>query len=181
MTDEEIYQGLKGNDAQTITFIYNYYKPKALGWVIRKGKGYNLQDGEDIFNNTILAIVKSIRENRYEQRGLFSAFFWTCLRSYWLTESRRRNRKPISSDESEALSVADETDFFNNIIKNERLNAIFEALKRLGEPCLSSLRRFHLEGASCHDLAVEQNVSDNTMTQRLHRCRQALRALMPKD
>ena len=181
MKDQEIYNGLKSNNAKTITYIYKRFKPMALAWVMRS-RG-NRQDGEDMFSKTFLSILKSIQENRYEQRDLFEAFFWKCLKNNWLQELRHRERKPVSNDknETELLLKPDENALIDKIIKNDLLEKIYQGIERLGEPCRSWLKRFYKDDVTCHELAVEENVSDSTMRVRLHRCRETLCSLMPKD
>lgn len=172
MTDQEIYEGLKNNDRQTIIYIYKTFLPKILGWIIRNGG--TREDGEDIFSKTLMGVLKSIQDNRYEQRGLFEPYFWKYVRWLWSTELRRRKRKPINDDET-AIEYASIDSIVKIMIEYEPL---YQALEKLGEPYRSWLQRFYLEGYSCKELAIEENIDENTMRQRIHRCLKKLKELL---
>ncbi len=179
MTDQEIFDGLKKGDRKTLEYIYHNFYSKVLGRII--GNGGIRQDGEDIFSQTLMGILKSIQDGRYEPRGLFEPYFWNGVKMNWQTELRRRKRKPITGDESGAWSLQKkEATVLEKIIEDEEKQKLYQAIKQLGEPCYSWLQRVYIdkENISIHELADEENVDDNTMRQRLHRCREKLKELL---
>lgn len=129
MTENEILEGLIQNKRETYEYVYKTFGPPVLKYVL-KNNG-NREDAKDFFQEVLLKAVQQIRNDKYEQRGKFEAWFISIARNNWI--SYLRKTKPyLLGDDGFLLLPTDELDedaILQLILHDNRLEYLNEIWK----------------------------------------------------
>jgi RNA polymerase sigma factor (sigma-70 family) len=173
MADEaESMQGILVGDRKTVKFLYETLGPKIVGYVLNNSGSRD--DGQEVFQNTILRIFQNLKTGNYTHTGKFVQYFFTVAINVWHEELRHRKRQT----HEEAMPVLKDNsmdDYEQAVLKDEKLNALHTALQKIGEKCRELLQKFHFEDKPSKELAAEYQVADNIIRKRLFDCREKLR------
>lgn len=170
--DNEILRGVLAGDREAVQYLYKTFGPKIVGYVINNNG--SKEDGEEVFQNTLLRVFQNIKAGTYNHEGKLSQYLFTVAINVWYEELRYRKRQAKTTDIPDVVDDSEEA-HFQAILKDNRLNALHNALKNLGDMCRELLQKFHIEDHSSKELATEYAVADNVMRKRLFDCREKLR------
>ena len=169
MNDLELFEGLKAGHGTpeyeaAAKYIITNYAPKVMGYVMQNSG--TKDDGWDHFQDVFIEVIKVIDVDKYEERGRFGGFFMTIIQRRWLDKFKKESR--IKKGEmTDDISDDTEADTFK---WTDEVLPIWE--KWADSPCKELLKLHYIDGLSHSELGEREGISENTMRQRVFRCRE---------
>lgn len=129
MTENEILDGLIQNKRETYEYVYKTLGPPVLKYVLENSG--NREDAKDLFQEVLLKAIRQIRNDKYEQRGKFEAWFISIARNNWIDHLRKTKPYLLSDDEFLLLQIdeSDEDAILQLILHDNRLECLNEIWK----------------------------------------------------
>ncbi|EGL83941.1 RNA polymerase, sigma-24 subunit, SigH, ECF subfamily [Caldalkalibacillus thermarum TA2.A1] len=190
LPDEEVVELVKQGDLRALEYLINKYK----SFVRAKARSYFLigADREDIFQEGMIGLYKSIRDYKEDKLTSFKAFAELCITRQIITAIKTATRqkhiplnsyvsldKPIYDDESDrtlmdVLSGTRVSDPEELIINQEEFDDIEVKMSEI----LSDLERrvlmLYLDGRSYQEIAVDLNRHVKSIDNALQRVKRKL-------
>ncbi|MGZ0051236.1 RNA polymerase sporulation sigma factor SigH [Brevibacillus gelatini] len=171
MTDEEVVDLVRDNDAEALEFLINKYK----NFVRAKARSYFLigADREDIVQEGMIGLYKSIRDFRGDKLTSFKAFAELCITRQIITAIKTATRqkhiplnsyvsldKPIYDEDSDrtlldVISGTKVTDPEELFINREEFDDIEGKMSEILSDLERQVLMLYLDGRSYQQIAVE--------------------------
>lgn len=143
--DNELLRAIKEerdtNDA--ILYLYEQHAEQTSSFII--GKGGTRQDGQDVFQEAVVALISIIRNDKFRGDSTIKTFLISVAKNIWLNEMRKRqsagNREKVFEEGKEDI----EADISSYISGREARNQFRTLLGKLGENCQKILLLFYYE------------------------------------
>jgi len=144
LPDDAIVAGILSNDLNEIIFlIYKQYAELISFNVVTMGG--SLQDGEDIFQETVVTFIDLIRKGKFRRESSVKTFLVAVARNIWLNELKRKK----SGDERAKIFETNrghiENDIMENLNKREMREHLLSLMNHLGESCRKILTLFYYD------------------------------------
>ncbi len=175
---QEIRDGLLRDDPEIFRYLYRSLGNMIIGYV-RRNNGSE-QDAREMVNIILVELWMAIREGRYDERGKFDRYVYMLTANTWRDELRRRKvrqTEPISASIYE-MPDENEQDVARAFIKDQRIEALHQCLKYLGEPCQKIIRLYHLNSVSLQEVAQQMGYEYGNLRKRIFDCRKKLKNLV---
>ncbi|MCG8330463.1 MAG: sigma-70 family RNA polymerase sigma factor [Chitinophagales bacterium] len=174
-TTSEILEGLKSKDDNVFIYLAKTYSAMIIGHV-RKNSGTE-EEGREIVQLTLMRLWIAVRDGRYKEEGMLNRYIFQLAANIWKEELRRKKRKPTETLNRTAYAIMDESEdaLARAVVKNERLEAIHQALENMGEPCKQIIKWFHLEQVGLKEISERLDYNYNALRKRIHDCRNKLK------
>ncbi|MDR2919358.1 MAG: sigma-70 family RNA polymerase sigma factor [Tannerella sp.] len=170
MTDEElVVLYAKGNNP-AFDVLLNRYKSSVHSYIY-----YIIRDrdlAEDIFQETFVKVIMTIKQGRYTESGKFKAFIMRIAHNLVIDNFRQeRNENTISNDEVDVdlfndVRLCDGT-IEDNIIQNQVFDDVKKMVKHLPENQREVLEMRYYQDLSFKEIADITGVSINTALGRM--------------
>jgi RNA polymerase sporulation-specific sigma factor len=171
MTDEEVVDLVRDNDAEALEYLINKYK----NFVRAKARSYFLigADREDIVQEGMIGLYKSIRDFRGDKLTSFKAFAELCITRQIITAIKTATRqkhiplnsyvsldKPIYDEDSDrtlldVISGTKVTDPEELFINREEFDDIEGKMSEILSDLERQVLMLYLDGRSYQQIAVE--------------------------
>lgn len=173
MTDSQLLEGLKNNSEKAFAFFYKQMVSEVKSY-IRRNSG-DEDDAKDIFQDAVMALLRNIKEGKYDNRNL-KGYFMTIVRYKWL--DRIDGRKPIAK--MSVLPEFPDEDHDFEISNAPRLGDYFhKVLRQLGDPCRSLIMGTIVFKKTMEEMALRLNYSSaHSARQQKLQCLKKLRLLV---
>lgn len=180
ITDEVIISALLGGvDQRELVFKYFYQNSGYRSWVIDyvcSNQG-DLASAEDVFQEAVIILDRSIRENKYEGSSSIKTYFFGIAKQYWFNQRRRMNKTihlEIPDGPDQSLSIED------NLLQEDIRNLIDDILLKIGEQCKKVLSLYKLS-LSNKEISAELGLSSPELAKKYtYRCREKFKAYVLK-
>lgn len=173
-TSTEVIVFLKeGRNVEVITeYLYDTVKGKIYAFVRKFGGSY--QDGQDLIQDTLIAFLRNIREDRLpkESEIIVEPYLLGIAQNLWKTKYKqglqRDKRQGIFTEgfieeEKSPIEVMEKEDFW-------------KIIDTLGDVCKLILRAYYQSGYSIEEIAEKYNLGNvNTVKVRKFRCIEKLK------
>ncbi len=116
------------------------------------GKGGTEQDGDDIFQETVVSFIDTVQRGKFRQESGIRTFLISISKHLWYNEIRRRQRAGNREKVFEMDRSREDTDVSVLIQDRELQNQLQELLKALGESCKKILTLFYYENLSMKEM-----------------------------
>jgi len=132
-------------------------------------KGGNSKDAKDIFQDTIIILLKLVQRAGFKQRCKMKTLIFAIASYQWKNKSRQRLREvpfhPLKHDcvEEEPFPSADEIEIYENVI--------WSSFSVLPETCQKVLL-LHWEGFNPREIAEKLNCKETYIRKRKSTCLQ---------
>ena len=190
MTDEQVVRLAQGTDSQALEYLLNKYK----NFVRTKARSYFLirADHEDIVQEGMIGLYKSIRDYKEEKLSSFRAFAELCITRQIITAIKTATRqkhiplnsyislnKPIYEEDSDRtlLDVMTEEGMSNPeemIIDREDLSLIEGKIGQMLSDLEKDVLVRYMEGKSYVEIAGEMNRHVKSIDNALQRIKRKL-------
>lgn len=171
VSDVQLLSAIKGQEAERnwalkYFFTNKLLKESVIGYVTNHGG--NVQDGEDVFQDTVILFDRAIRESNFKGQSSLSTYFIGIAKWRWVSNRRKyggnvefvpeQYDKPIENVEG-------------RMIENERRAVIDEILKKIGERCKQILKFYKLS-YSMEEIAQQMGYSSPELAKKnAYECR----------
>lgn len=144
VTDAQLLESIKGKEAERTWALKHFFtnkplKTSVIGYITNHGG--NTQDGEDVFQDTVILFDRAIREGNFKGQSSLSTYFMGIAKWRWVSNRRKfggtvelkpeQYDKPVESVEG-------------RVIEDERRSVIDEILTKIGERCKQILKLYKL-------------------------------------
>jgi RNA polymerase sigma factor (sigma-70 family) len=163
----------EGRNVEIITeYLYDTVKNKIHAFVRKFGGSY--QDGQDLIQDSLIALLRNIREDRLPKDSEINVepYLFGIAQNLWKTRYKqgiqREKRQFFFAEES----MNNETSPIDILEKEE----FWKILDTLGDVCKLILRAYYQSGYSIEEIAEKYNLgSTNTVKVRKFRCIEKLK------
>ena len=159
MTDEElVVLYAEGNNA-AFDVLLNRYKSSIHSYIYFIVHNKDLT--EDIFQETFVKVIMTIKQGRYTENGKFKAWITRIAHNLIIDNFRQeRSENTVSNDEVEV-------DLFNNIVRRQVLSDVKKLVKHLPDSQREVLEMRYYQDLSFKEIADITGVSINTALGRM--------------
>ena len=185
-TDTAIIERLKygsSKDEQEIArYLLEAFRGMVHSIVIQPGYG-NRQDVQDILNDSISDLISYIKSDRFEvQEAKLSTFFYAIAKNKWLNVIRQRSKEITFMEISEDIQTGPSRHpVLDDLISSEERSQVQAALKKIDDSCFNILYKYWIQDMKLKDIAIEMNLSEESVKKRHERCRKKLKIYLKKD
>lgn len=149
--DDAIVAGILSNDLNEVIFyIYRQYAELISFNVVTMGG--SLQDGEDIFQETVVTFIDLVRKGKFRGDSSVKTFLVSVARNIWLNELKRRKSGDQRAKVFETSRGHMENDVIDNLNQREMREQLLLLMDHLGESCRKILTLFYYENLSFRDI-----------------------------
>lgn len=137
--------------------------------------GGHEEDAEDVFQESLIVLDRTIREGRFQEGHTLKAYFIAVAKQYWYGQWRTKKRRQAHSrPEVDELEESIEMRF----ISEERKENLAKAIEQTGERCKIILELYQLH-YSAQEIADRVQLSSAEMAKKeTYRCRLKLKAFL---
>jgi RNA polymerase sigma-70 factor (ECF subfamily) len=167
--DELVMQFIEGNQS-SIEVLINRHKNRVFTYIILLVKNQEL--AEDIFQDTFIKVIKSLRKGKYQEKGIFLAWVVRIAHNLIIDHFRKeRNLKTLSKDQNEVNIFNSKRFAEKNIEDNLIQDQISQDVRNLVEELPFDQKQVillrHYGGLSFKEIADQTGVSINTALGRM--------------
>jgi RNA polymerase sigma-70 factor (ECF subfamily) len=170
LNDNELVQRYINGDHHSIEILINRHKNRVYSYILLIVKNQDL--AEDIFQDTFIKVIRSLKYGRYTENGKFIS--WVLRISHNLIIDHFRKEKlngtiPSSSCENDVFNsqkLSDEN-IEDQMVMEQILFEVKELIKELPEDQQQVIRMRHYMGLSFKEIAELTGVSINTALGRM--------------
>jgi RNA polymerase sigma factor (sigma-70 family) len=176
LPDEAILDGiLSANLNDVIFYIYRQYADYIVFNVASMGGG--LQDGEDIFQETVVTFIDLVQRRKFRGDSSIKTFLTSIAKHIWLNELKRR--KSVNHRESRFWTERDQEELFDSYEDQEIKAQFLTLLNQLGDSCRQVLTLFYYENLSFAEIMEKMGYeSEQVVRNKKYKCLRELTALV---
>jgi RNA polymerase sigma-70 factor (ECF subfamily) len=169
--DFDVIKRVQDGDNDSFSILVKKYHKQLLNFIYRiTGDEKNVEDiGQEVF----LGVYKSLRNFDMSKGVPFSAWLFITARNRSISELRKNHRVSVPMDGSPEPMAQDKSPE-QDMIDNERLDAIRSSLQQLSEPYRGTILK-SLSGSSLNEIASFEGISAGAVKSRLFRAREMIR------
>jgi len=168
-SDQMLIDAFVSGDKKCIEVLIERYKDKVYSYILLNVKNPTIAD--DIFQDTFLKVMSSLRSRAYSEEGKFLPWVMRIAHNLVIDYFRYdKNNSQTSSDENEyvlnSTSLADST-IEDRLVDEQILNDVKKLLEYLPPEQKEVIMLRHYGGMSFKEIADVTNVSINTALGRM--------------
>lgn len=170
LSDFELVQDfVKGNQA-SIEILINRHRKKVYTYIVMVVKDKYL--AEDIFQDTFIKVIKSLREGRYKDNGRFLSWVIRIAHNLMIDHFRKEKQLSTISNDSYESDIFNSKKFADPTVEEEMITGqITDDVRRLIQELPDDQREVvllrHFCGLSFKEIAEQTDVSINTALGRM--------------
>ena len=179
LPDEAILDGiLSANLNDVIFYIYRQYADYIVFNVAAMGGG--LQDGEDIFQETVVTFIDLVQRRKFRGDSSIKTFLTSIAKHIWLNELKRR--KSVNHRESRFWTERDQEELFDSYEDQEIKAQFLILLSQLGDSCRQVLTMFYYENLTFAEIMEKMGYeSEQVVRNKKYKCLRELTELVRKN
>jgi len=170
MSDRDLVRLYQKGEEQAITELINRYKQKiftSIFFLVRKR-----ELAEDLFQETFIKIINSLRDKRYNEEGKFLPWATRIAHNLVIDYFRKEQHMPMQRD-TEEYSVFDYMptripNAVEAIIREEKINKVRELIEQLPFEQREVVIMRHYGELSFKEISKILNININTALGRMH-------------
>jgi len=170
LSQAELLEGIKRNDADLLGWIYLEQYPKVERYVLSNSG--TSQEAKDLFQEAFVVLLKNIKETRFkpESSDALHGYLYRIAKNKWIDFLRSSRHKKMFPMDSVPEVAEDEPDEKESLLR--KVEASFSVL---GANCKELLTRFYYGKQSMAEIADAFNWTEATARNNKYRCVQQLR------
>jgi RNA polymerase sigma factor (sigma-70 family) len=171
VTDSQLLTAIKGKQEERDWALKHFFTNKSLkatvvGYILHQGG--NVQDGEDVFQDTVILFDRAIREGNFKEQSSLNTFFVGIAKWRWVSNKRKYGGYVELKPELYDMSIESVEGRF---IEDERRKVIDEILTKIGERCKVILKLYKLS-YSMEEIAEQLGLSSPELAKKnAYECR----------
>lgn len=171
MTDEELIRQFANGNNQAFDVLLSRHKGRVFTYILMVVRNRDL--AEDIFQESFMKVIMTVKQGRYTESGKFYAFVTRIAHNLIIDHYRReRNENTVSNEEF------GEVDLFNNVklcddtvedvlVRSQVLDDVTKLMRHLPENQQEVVKLRFFEDYSFKEIADMTGVSINTALGRM--------------
>ncbi|MEL7220395.1 MAG: sigma-70 family RNA polymerase sigma factor [Bacteroidota bacterium] len=175
-TDKDLVADIRSGGTarqKAIKVIYDWQDSRGKVIAFVKRNSGNEADGQDIYQEGIIALDRNIREGKFRGDSALSLYLFATCRFLWMNQLRKNQRVDLQEDALNMDTPSTETPE-HTYVNKERSALLRQLLGQLGEKCQKVLEMWQLS-YSMTEIAKAMNLSSEKMARKSkYRCQQSL-------
>ncbi len=159
---------INGND-QALTLLLKRHRKRIFNFIY--SKIHNRDISEDIFQDTFLKVIRTVKSGKYNEEGKFVPWVMRIAHNLVIDYFRKQNRIPVYNNKGEfdifSLISDDSLNAENRIIKNQVELDVVKLLDFLPEDQREVLEMRLFKDMSFKEISEQTGVSINTALGRM--------------
>jgi len=166
LTDEQLVRLYAEGNNNAFDILLNRYESKVLTYITYIVQ--NKEVAEDLFQDTFMRVVTTIRNGKYTEQQKFSSWLMRIAHNIMVDYFRQqKNEKSISNDENEIdllndIKLADENNVESMMIKAQNMNGVEAIIKLLPLNQQEIIQLRYYQNLSFKEIAEQLGCSINT-------------------
>jgi RNA polymerase sigma-70 factor (ECF subfamily) len=170
MDDKDLVRLYQNGNQQAITELVSRYKQRIFSTIYFLVK--NQEMAEDLFQETFIKIITSLRKNHYSEQGKFLPWALRIAHNLVIDHFRKEKLMPLQHD-SEEYSVfdvipANNRNAVDQIIYDEKIAMVRSLLDKLPHEQREVVILRHYAGLSFKEISKMLDININTALGRMH-------------
>lgn len=184
LTDEALVASYAEGSNEAFDILLNRYRSKIFSYIFHIVKNQDVAD--DIFQETFVKIIMTIKQGRYVETGKFSAWVTRIARNLVIDYFRQEKSENLVSIDNDDVDILNRRDLSDNTIEDNMVQTqICNDIRRLIHSLPDSQRnviemRFY-QNMSFKEIADATNVSINTALGRMRYALMHIRKLAKEN
>jgi RNA polymerase sigma factor (sigma-70 family) len=183
MDDKDLVHLYQKGNQQAISELVNRYQQRIHSTIFFLVKNQEL--AEDLFQETFIKIITSLRKNHYSEQGKFLPWALRIAHNLVIDHFRKEKLMPLQRD-SEEFSVfdimpANNRNAADQIIYEEKISMVRILLDKLPFEQREVVILRHYAGLSFKDISKMLNININTALGRMHYAVIKMREMVDKN
>jgi RNA polymerase sigma factor (sigma-70 family) len=183
MDDKELVHLYQKGDQQAISELVNRYKQRIHSTIFFLVRNQELT--EDLFQETFIKIITSLRKNHYSEQGKFLPWALRIAHNLVIDHFRKEKLMPLQHD-SEDYSVfdimpANNKNASEQMIHDEKILFVRSLLEKLPFEQREIVILRHYAGLSFKEISKMLNININTALGRMHYAILKMREMVDKN
>lgn len=176
--EKDYLLAIKQRDNKLIQEIYDKFYNRVLFFVL-KNNGSN-SDAKEIFDLAIYQISARLNREDFKIKSNFEAFLFTACKNLWRRQLNKISKRRVTNEDVKELYYK-EKEQTQSTLEQERWELFHEKVNNLSENCQRVLSLFFKKFGS-REIMQEMNYeSENTVRQRIYKCKKKLMSLVKQD
>jgi len=177
-TTAQIKDGLLNSDPEIFRFLYRTYGGMITGYV-KKNSGSD-PDAREMVHTVLLELWQAVKSGKYAEEGKLERYIYMLTSNTWRDELRRRKVRKTEELDTGHGAIASDADesIAQAIVKDRRIEAIYQCLDRMEKPCDDIIRLFHLQEMPLLEVAERMRYDYNNLRKRIFDCRKKLKKMV---
>ncbi len=171
LKDKELVKQFMSGDTFALETLINRHKDRVYTYILFIVKNEKL--AEDIFQDTFIKVIKSLRKGRYNEQGIFVSWVIRIAHNLTIDYFRKQSRMPTySNDENPDIDIFNSQKFAEATIEEDIIkDQIASEIRRLVDILPDEQREVvllrHFGNLSFKEIAEQTDVSINTALGRM--------------
>lgn len=178
LTLEQLLKGIKSRDNRILTVVYRDFFPPIRSYILNNNGSE--EDAKDVFQEALIVIFKSLRENKLEIKQSFEAFLMGTCKFIWLKILRN---KDIHNRNVQEIEINENKSPLDDELIDEDIEArLFRKhFLNLGDDC-KNLLKMTINGESNSKIAKMMGYkSEKFVSNKKARCKEYLAKMIKAD
>lgn len=183
LNDNELVQQFISGDLNSLEILIHRHKGRVFSYILLIVKNQDL--AEDIFQETFIKVIRSLKKGRYTENGKFVSWVLRIAHNLIIDHFRKEKLKGTISNDSLDVDIFNSKKFSEETIEDQMvysqiLSEVKELINELPEDQRQVIYMRHYLGLSFKEIADQTNVSINTALGRMRYALINLRKLIEK-
>jgi len=183
LDDNELVQRFIEGDQESLEILVLRHKSRVFSYIVLIVKNQEL--AEDIFQETFIKVIRSLKKGRYTENGKFISWVLRISHNLIIDHFRKEKLKGTISNDSVEVDIFNSQKFSDKTIEDEMINSrilfeVKELIRELPDDQQQVIYMRHYMGMSFKEIADQTDVSINTALGRMRYALINLRKLIEK-
>ena len=184
VTDEALVAAYAGGSNEAFDTLLNRYREHVFSYIFRIVKNEEIAD--DIFQETFVKIITTIKQGKYVETGKFSAWVTRIARNLVIDYYRQEKSENLISIDNEDIDLLNrrdlcESNIEDNIVLHQIHRDIRKLIKSLPDAQRGVIEMKFYQNMSFKEIADATNVSINTALGRMRYALMHIRKLAKEN
>ena len=152
MNDELLVEQIKSGDQKALSLLYETHRSEFIKWIIKDFRCPE-DDTKDIYQVGVLIVYENIQKGKLDHlTSSLKTYLFSVgknLAHEWIRKNQRH--QPFEQDHFLRDLVAEEPE---NDMLQEKLDLVYECLKKIGPPCRQLLEQFYFNRQSMDEITL---------------------------
>ncbi|MDD4672767.1 MAG: sigma-70 family RNA polymerase sigma factor [Bacteroidales bacterium] len=184
LTDNELVKGFMSGSNEAIDTLIRRHRKRVFGYIILLTK--NEAVAEDIFQDTFVKVIQSLRKGKYTENGRFISWVIRIAHNLTIDHFRRQKQLNTISNESTPVDVFNSPRFSDktveeHIVYDQILSDVRKLIDYLPDEQKEVVVLRHYANLSFKEIAEQTGVSINTALGRMRYALINMRKIMEEQ
>lgn len=173
-TDLHLLERLQKGESTAFEQVYRRYYRMVENYVLKNNGSQD--DAQDVFQETLIALSKSIQKPDFQLRAKLSTFIYGISSRVWLLKLRNKKEVlPLEMEEFERNTSESDMAIAEKELFEEKHHLMSKVLEELKEDCHQLLINYYFNRIQLKEIAKIMGYTDSFIKVKKNRCMNAFR------